>query len=223
LVSRSCATSDPREPSKVCLWRGKYSPIGGLEQAKLMAQNLVDMVQLPVDYELEVLEEGAEPDWFWTVLGGYALYSTGTGDNGQAFNPRLFKCSNKDGYFRVEEISEFCQMDLSDEDVMILDPASNFPSCADNKNTDIPVYLWIGLCATDSEVILSRKAIQVYMDQNSNGQAPRRVEEIVSCEEPMDFKSVFQAWDSRPAQQKKLAEGHEKEKFRKLFNVANAL
>jgi hypothetical protein len=62
---------------------------------------------------------------------------------------RLFRCSNDRGYFAVtEKCIDFCQDDLSDDDIMILD------------NGEF-VYLWIGPTCTEIEVKLSFKSAQV--------------------------------------------------------------
>jgi hypothetical protein len=62
---------------------------------------------------------------------------------------RLFRCSNDRGYFAVsEKLVDFCQDDLSDDDIMILDNGST-------------VFLWVGPTSTDIEIKLAFKSAQV--------------------------------------------------------------
>jgi len=62
---------------------------------------------------------------------------------------RLFRCSNEKGYFTVsEKCADFCQDDLADDDVMILDNGDQ-------------VYLWIGKKTSDVEIKLAFKSAQV--------------------------------------------------------------
>ncbi|PSN45747.1 Protein flightless-1 [Blattella germanica] len=68
----------------------------------------------------QTLNEGEEPDnFFWVGLGGRKEYEK----NADFMNhTRLFRCSNEKGYFTVsEKCSDFCQDDLADDDIMILD------------------------------------------------------------------------------------------------------
>lgn len=71
--------------------------------------------------------EGEEPDLFWQALGGRKSY-----DNEADFMrfTRLFRLSNDQGFFCAsEKCSDFCQDDLADEDVMLLDTGSQVGRC----------------------------------------------------------------------------------------------
>ena len=99
------------------------------------------------NYSIQILNEGEEPEtFFWFGLGGKKAYET----NAEYMKyMRLFRCSNDRGYFAVtEKCIDFCQDDLSDDDIMILD----------NGNV---VFLWKGPTSTDIEFKLAFKSAQV--------------------------------------------------------------
>jgi hypothetical protein len=80
---------------------------------------------------VEVKEEKEGND-FWEALGGKTEYAKVKDSNMAAgFEPRLFNCSNREGYFFVKEIYNFCQEDMLNDDIMLLDTYST-------------VYVWIG-------------------------------------------------------------------------------
>jgi hypothetical protein len=64
---------------------------------------------------------------------------------------RLYRCSNEKGYFGVtEKCSDFCQDDLADDDIMILDSGED-------------VFLWVGPKASQVELKLAYKSAQTYI------------------------------------------------------------
>ena len=54
------------------------------------------------------------------------------------YPPRLFLCSNATGRFEVEEIFNFTQEDMEDDDVMLLDTYDS-------------IFLWVGQKANSKE------------------------------------------------------------------------
>lgn len=68
---------------------------------------------------------------------------------------RLFRCSNEKGYFTVaEKCSDFCQDDLADDDIMLLDNGEQ-------------VFLWLGSRCSEVEIKLAYKSAQVNFNFSS--------------------------------------------------------
>ena len=54
---------------------------------------------------------------------------------------RLFRCSNEKGYFTVsEKCSDFCQDDLAQDDIMILDSGMNDLTLSQLPETHIQAF-----------------------------------------------------------------------------------
>lgn len=102
---------------------------------------------ISIHFFLQILNEGEEPEnFFWVGLGGRKQY-----DQEADFMQysRLFRCSNEKGYFTVaEKCSDFCQDDLADDDIMLLDNGDQ-------------VFLWLGSRCSEVEIKLAYKSAQV--------------------------------------------------------------
>lgn len=103
---------------------------------------------------VQILNEGEEPEnFFWVGLGGRKPYDIEA--NFMQFS-RLFRCSNEKGYFTVaEKCSDFCQDDLADDDIMILDNGEQ-------------VFLWLGAKCSEVEIKLAYKSAQVSPADGAN-------------------------------------------------------
>lgn len=120
---------------RVYLWLGE----GANEAERKLGHHLFETYFPSASVKIEMKEE-EEPEEFWqTFEGGRTEYSRSK-DLGIAlgFEPRLFHASNASGYFHVEEIPNFSQHDLINDDIMILD----------NYQT---IYVWIGNKSNDFE------------------------------------------------------------------------
>uniref|UniRef100_A0A0K0D757 Gelsolin-like domain-containing protein n=1 Tax=Angiostrongylus cantonensis TaxID=6313 RepID=A0A0K0D757_ANGCA len=97
---------------------------------------------------------------------------------------RLFRCTNEKGYFAVSEKTvDFCQDDLDDDDIMVLD------------NGDL-VFLWLGSRASEVEVKLAYKAATVYVAHLRMRQTdrPRTLKLAIKGKESRRFRKCFHAW-----------------------------
>lgn len=110
------------------VWHGP----GANEEEKKGAQQLFDLFQRPA--AIETMEEGQESEAFWDSIGGKGDYShvkncdmIPPGD----FEPRLFSVSTASGFMWMQEIPQFQQEDLVNEDCFILDAFST-------------VFVWVG-------------------------------------------------------------------------------
>ena len=89
----------------------------GSEKFTLCFFNLT--LRISTSSHRQEITEGEEPEnFFWVGLGGKKAYDTSAASR----SPRLFRCSNEKGFFAVtEKCADFCQDDLPDEDIMIMD------------------------------------------------------------------------------------------------------
>ena len=84
-------------------------------------------------------------------------------------NTRLFRCTNEQGYFTVsEKCSDFCQADLPDDDVMLVD----------NGET---VFLWVGNQVPQPEVKFGLKAAAVYLQHLKAKGIKRKLKGMAFC------------------------------------------
>ncbi|KAJ0176501.1 hypothetical protein K1T71_007680 [Dendrolimus kikuchii] len=131
---------------------------------------------------LQVLNEGSEPDnFFWVALGGRKPYDT---DADYLNYTRLFRCSNEKGYFTVsEKCTDFCQDDLADDDIMILDNGEQ-------------IFLWLGAKCSEVEIKLAYKSAQVYIQHMKTMQPdkPRKLFLTLKNKESRRFTKCFHGW-----------------------------
>ncbi|KAK2714542.1 protein flightless-1-like isoform X2 [Artemia franciscana] len=151
------------------------------EEAKLAEEIAQDMYDLE-SYSLQILNEGEEPEnFFWIALGGKKQHDT---DADFMQYARLFRCSNEKGYFTVsEKCSDFCQDDLADDDIMILDNGEQ-------------VFLWLGSRCSEVEVKLAYKSVQVYI-QNLRIKQPEKQRLLfltIKGKESKRFTKCFHGW-----------------------------
>ncbi|KAM4612488.1 advillin [Polymixia lowei] len=169
-----------KSESEVHVWFGKGS--SGDERA--MAKEISSVIGQSSG-AVEVVAEGQEPTEFWDLLGGKAAYASEKRLQQAVLDhpARLFECSNKTGKFIVEEVTQFTQDDLSEDDVMVLD-------------TWDQVFLWLGKDANEEERKEAVATSQEYLRTHPGSRDPDTpVLLIKQGYEPPTFTGWFTAWD----------------------------
>lgn len=168
-----------KSPKNLWMWCGKGSSGDEREMTKHLAHLLSKT-------ELETLSEGTEPNMFWAVLGGKAPYADSgrLKDEESPDHVRLYECTNASGNFRCEEIADFTQDDLDEDDVMLLDAGSE-------------VYLWIGKGSNKQEQQESIVAALNYLKTDPTGSRDPHtpIIKVKQGFEPPTFTGWFLAWD----------------------------
>eukprot|EP00039_Didymoeca_costata_P010163 m.136190 g.136190 ORF g.136190 m.136190 type:complete len:840 (+) comp14725_c0_seq1:125-2644(+) len=170
-------------PQKLYLWFGTGCTKEE-RQFTLQIYPQIDRMQ-HLDKDPELVMEGRETADFWDALGGKTKYGTSDAVSGEnSREPRLFQCSNNKGYFYAEEIFDFDQTDLIEDDVMLLDAYNE-------------VFVWIGNGANVEEREQSLKLAQEYVKEDPS---ERKIDDttflvIKQGNEPPSFTCHFLAWD----------------------------
>uniref|UniRef100_F1KQP4 Protein flightless-1 homolog n=1 Tax=Ascaris suum TaxID=6253 RepID=F1KQP4_ASCSU len=172
-----CANEDGIS-GKVYVWFGSKTTDRQRQLCETVARELINHDN---EFPIEPVKEGEEDDSFWEYIGGKKKYDT----SGEFLNyARLFRCTNEKGYFAVSEKTvDFCQDDLDDDDIMIVD------------NGEM-VFLWMGSRASEVELKLAYKAAQVYIAHLRMKQPdrPRRLMLSIKGHESRRFTKCFHAW-----------------------------
>jgi len=177
----------------VFVWFGKGSNANERTNAKNIA-NLVNSAKSKKP--LKEADEGAEPNDFWSALGGKGAYASSPALIGDTHEPRLFQCSNASGSFRVEEIFSYSQEDLDEDDVFILD-------------TYDEVYVWVGTGANEIEKKNALETAIQFVETATDGRSKDTpILRITSGCEPPLYTAHFQGWDNSKGDpyEKKLKE-----------------
>jgi len=165
-------------PTDFYLWCGNGSSGDEREYAKAISKRVSKK-------EYTLVTEGKEPAAFWAALGGKAEYSQIKESEPDFQPPRLFQGSNARGYFYVEEIFDFDQEDLIEDDVMILD-------------TYREVFVWIGNGANTEEKKGALETAVQYVKTDTSGRTVEGTAFVTVKQgfEPPNFTGHFGAWDS---------------------------
>ncbi|VDL98287.1 unnamed protein product [Schistocephalus solidus] len=160
---------------QVYIWVGDHAHEGD----EPLLEAICRQIYTPV--KVVSISEGGENDAFWNALGGKRSYDK----NADYMNyARLFRLSNDAGYFSAsEKCADFCQDDLINDDVMMLD-------------TGDQIYLWLGKRTSDVEVKLSLQAAKLYKENMIRLQPsrPRQLKLTAKNAEPFMFRRCFHGW-----------------------------
>ncbi|KAM9163544.1 villin-like protein [Pangshura tecta] len=165
--------------SQVCyLWCGKGCSGDEREMAKTVA-NIISK------RDKQTILEGQEPVEFWAALGGKAPYASDKRfqESTVRYQPRLFECSNQTGRFIMTEVVGFCQDDLDEDDVMLLD-------------TWEEIFLWIGKTSNAYERNEAVSSAKDYLKTHPAGRdLATPIIMVKQGYEPPTFTGWFSAWD----------------------------
>ena len=168
-------------PDVVFEWAG----VGCNDVEKSSASEISEI--LKADRKVVAISEGEETEEFWSFLGGKGEYVTELVGDAENRPARLFQCTNATGTFSVEEVFDFSQDDLVDDDVMLLDTFNH-------------VFVWVGSQANESEKRLSNDVARKYIDCAEDGRDKgSAVTTIQAGSEPPMFTCHFLGWDHEMA------------------------
>ena len=161
------------------IWNGKLST----PQDKEISLKISELF----DAKSVVLEESQESEEFWNLFPYKSSKYLSSEFHSKYCKPiRLYKCSTLTGDFTIDQVLNFTQADLNNEESFFLD-------------TFYELYLWVGQNSSESEKNLTQKAVKEYhtlISEKRNLQIPFL---IISPEttiiEPIEFTRHFPAWN----------------------------
>lgn len=167
-------------PDVMYIWNGD----GANEVECKTAQVIAEMMKSK--RSVETVKEGSEPDAFWTGIGGKGEYPKTKVLEDAEHEPRLFRLTCNVGFFNVEEIFNFVQDDLVNDDVMMLD-----------VHTEI--FLWVGGEASRQEKDESMKTAMAYVKKSPTHDDDTPIFRVSAGFEPPNYTSHFLGWDASKA------------------------
>ena len=170
-----------KTPDKSFVWEGS----GASDDEKAFAHFVAN--HAAPDIDLVKVCEGKETEEFWENIGGKEEYASAPrlAEDKPEYQARLFQCSNASGKFKVEEVLNFSQNDLSEDDVMLLD-------------TYDEVFVWVGKGANFIEKKESLNVALEYIESEESVRTPENTSilQVKQGYEPFNFTGYFMGWDS---------------------------
>ena len=133
---------------------------------------------------LNLVQEGAEEDTFWDLLGGKNEYCDAAKVK-EDFKPKFFQFSNASGMVSADPIFHFSQDDLLPETVVLLDTYNE-------------IFLWIGSKSKEGDKKIAMETAIHYLKKVS-GDRPLHhlmVSNIKEGSETLTFVSIFHGWQT---------------------------
>jgi hypothetical protein len=180
------------DKKNVYIWKGKFShPSEYTAATEFLVGSLFKTLAKPT---VKTIEQGEEDDEFFKLLNISAVDRVGfkkqiksmlEAQDHRLFR-RLFMFNSSTGAVEVERIFNFCQDDLDNNNVMMLD-------------VDTEIYLWIGTNSMYNAQKIAMETALAYANETQTGfTRPKNIEQrmfiVRPCEEPAQFTSNFQAW-----------------------------
>ncbi|RWR78783.1 villin-1 isoform X1 [Cinnamomum micranthum f. kanehirae] len=165
-----------------------YTWVGNLSSVRDhdLLDRMVDQLY-PTQQTISV-REGSEPDLFWDAIGGKAEYPREKEIKEYDEDPHLFTCTFMEGDFKVKEVFNYTQDDLTTEEVLILD-------CYNE------IYVWVGQHSSVSSKQQALTLGKKYLESDillGGLSLETAIYVITEGHEPSFFTRFFE-WDSSKA------------------------
>lgn len=171
-------------PSHAYVWLGSGSNEDEVSVATNIANTLANKYNHVGGRSVITVREGSEPAEFWEALGGKTEYAQTSPGSPAPRDARLFSASTATGSFKVEEIDNFDQSDLNDEDVFLLD-------------TYTQLFVWIGSQSTQEEKTKAMEFAQRFITEADDGRdLDMPIIRVNAGAEPPMFAAQFLGWDA---------------------------
>lgn len=171
-------------PTDVYTWVG----VGSVPEEVTVSENIAAILAKPTGKPITYITEGDHEAMapFWKALGGQGEYpseSTGLATHAPR-DARLFQASTASGGFRVEEVHNFDQTDLNEEDVFILD-------------TYTQLFVWVGSAASREEKDKALGVAEKFATEADDGRDHEAcsIVQVGAGTEPLLFTAHFTKWD----------------------------
>ena len=170
---------------------------GCIPEEATVATNIALVLASAGGREVATVAEGQEPEGFWNDLGGKGEYARTSPGEQHPKAARLFQASTATGAFRVEEVFDFEQTDLSEDDVFLTDVYTS-------------LFVWVGAKSTEEEKKKSFDLAAKFVSEATDGRSPDTpVTRVVSGSEPPFFTAMFRTWDEQHAERSKFKDVYE--------------